>query len=84
MIANSNHKRTFCYIDFAIELILTISHVKKSSKKIYNIGSPDKDISIMQLAKKIKKILHSKKKLSNSKKLEDNSPKKEGQICQKV
>ena len=76
LIANSNHKRTFCYIDFAIELILTISHVKKSSKKIYNIGSPDKDISIMQLAKKIKKILHSKKKLSNSKKLEDNSPKK--------
>ena len=33
LIANSNHKRTFCYIDFAIELILTISHVKKSSKK---------------------------------------------------
>ena len=75
-IQNSNHKRTFCYIDFAIELILKISHNKKSDKKIFNIGSPDQAISIMQLAKKIKKILNSKKKLLTSSKLHDNSPKK--------
>ena len=76
IITNSNHKRTFCYIDFAINLILKISHDKKSSKKIYNIGSPNSDISIMQLAKKIMKILNVKKKLLQSKKIEDNSPKK--------
>ena len=76
LIRNSNHKRTFCYIDFAIELIFKISHDKKSVKKIFNIGSPDKAISVMQLAKKIKKILCSKKKLSTSNILKDNSPKK--------
>lgn len=76
LIANSNHKRTFCYIDFAIELIFKISHDKKSLRKIYNIGSPEKDISIMQLAKKITKIVNSKKKLLPSKKLSNFSPKK--------
>ncbi len=76
LIANSSHKRTFCYIDFAIELILKISHNKKSSRKIYNIGSPENDISIMQLARKITEILNSKKKLLTSKKLSDHSPKK--------
>ena len=59
LIRNYNHKRTFCYIDFAIDLILKISHNKKTSKKIFNIGSPNKEISIMQLAKKIKKIFNS-------------------------
>lgn len=75
-IANSHHKRTFCYIDFAIELILKISLDKNSKKKIYNIGSPEKDISIMQLANKISRILNSKKKLLLSKILKDDSPKK--------
>ena len=53
-------QKNFCYIDFAIELILKIS-LDKNSKKIYNIGSPEKDISIMQLANKISRILNSKK-----------------------
>ena len=74
-IRNFNHKRTFCYIDFAIDLMLKISHNKKTSKKIFNIGSPNKSISIMQLAKKIKKILNSKKKLYSNKMTHDNSPK---------
>ena len=62
-IRNFNHKRTFCYIDFAIDLMLKISHNKKTSKKIFNIGSPNKSISIMQLAKKIKKNFEFKKKI---------------------
>ena len=74
IINNSTHKRTFCFIDFAIDLILKISHSKKSSKKIFNIGSPDKEITIMNLAKKIKKILKSENKLLDSKLLKDNSP----------
>jgi nucleoside-diphosphate-sugar epimerase len=76
LIQNSNHKRTFCYIDFAIELIINISHKKNSVKKIFNIGSPEKAVSIIKLATKIKKILNSKKKLSPSIVLHDNSPKK--------
>ena len=76
MVQNSKHKRTFCFIDFAIELIFNISHNKKSEKKIYNIGSPEKEISILNLAKKIKKILKSKKNLIISDLIESNSPEK--------
>ena len=76
IIHNSKHKRTFCDIDFAIELIFNISHNKKFIKKIFNIGSPEKEISIMQLAQKIKKILNSKNKLISSNIQKDNSPEK--------
>ena len=75
-IINSKHKRTFCDIDFAIELIFNISHKKKLTNKIFNIGSPDKEISIMELAEKIKKILNSKKKLIPSNLQKYNSPEK--------
>jgi len=74
-IINSKHRRTFCDINFAIDLIYNISHKKKLTNKIYNIGSPQKEISIMELAKKIKKILNSKKKLLSSNLEKDNSPK---------
>ncbi len=76
IINNSNHKRTFCNIDFAIELIFNISHNKRTSKKIFNIGSPGKEITIMNLAQKIKKIINSKKILISSKFKKDNSPEK--------
>ena len=76
MVQNSKHKRTFCFIDFAIELMFNISHNKKSEKKIYNIGSPEKEISILDLAKKIKKILKSRKNLTTSNLIESNSPEK--------
>jgi UDP-glucose 4-epimerase len=76
IIHNSKHKRTFCDVNFAIELIFNISHKKNSSKKIFNIGSPEKEISIMQLAQKIKKILNSKNQLISSNSQKDNSPEK--------
>ena len=64
IIDNSKHKRTFCNIDFAIELILNISHKKTLTKKTFNIGSPEKEITIMELAKKLKNIKF--KKSTNS------------------
>ena len=76
IIHNSKHKRTFCDIDFAIELIFNISHKKDLTKKTFNIGSPEKEISIMQLSRKIKKILNSKKELISSNSQKDNSPEK--------
>ena len=76
IIDNSKHKRTFCNIDFAIELILNISHKKTLTKKTFNIGSPEKEITIMELAKKIKKILNSKNQLIASNLQKDNSPEK--------
>ena len=76
IVNNAKHKRTFCNIDFAIELIFNISHNKNSTKKIFNIGSPDKEISIMRLAQRIKKILNSKKELTFSNTQKNNSPEK--------
>ena len=75
-IHNSKHKRTFCNIEFAIELIFNISHKKKLTKKIFNIGSPEKEISIMELAQKIKKILNLKNQLISSNLQRDSSPEK--------
>jgi len=75
-IHNSKHKRTFCDIEFAIELIFNISHKKKLKNEIFNIGSPEKEISIMELAQKIKKILNSKNQLESSKLQKDSSPEK--------
>ncbi len=74
VISNAKHKRTFCNIDFAIELIFNITHRKNTSKKIFNIGSPEKEISIMKLAQKINKITKSRKKLISSNLKKDNSP----------
>lgn len=76
IINNSKHKRTFCDIDFAIELIFNISHKKYLTNKIFNIGSPEREISIMQLSKKIKEILNSKNQLISSISKKHNSPEK--------
>lgn len=76
LINNAKHKRTFCNIDFAIELIFNISHHKNTSRKIFNIGSPQKEISIINLARKINKIIGSKKKLITSNVKKDSSPEK--------
>ena len=76
IINNAKHKRTFCNIDFAIDLIFNISHTKKLTNKIFNIGSPEKEVSIMMLANKIKKILSSNKLLVSSNLYKDNSPEK--------
>ena len=76
IIQNSKHKRTFCDIDFAIELIFNISHKKKLINRIFNIGSPEKEISIMKLALKIKKILNSKSQLIFSNEQKVSSPEK--------
>ena len=75
-IHNSKHKRTFCNIEFAIDLIFNISHKKKLTNKIFNIGSPEKEISIMELAQKIKKILNSRNQLISSNLQKDSSPEK--------
>ena len=76
IIHNAKHKRTFCNIEFAIDLIFNISHKKKLTNKIFNIGSPEKEISIMELAQKIKKILNSKNQLIFSNSQKDSSPEK--------
>ena len=76
IIHNAKHKRTFCNIEFAIDLIFNIFYKKKLTNKTFNIGSPEKEISIMELAQKIKKILNSKNQLISSNSEKDSSPEK--------
>ena len=65
LIKSSNHSRTFCYIDDAIDILYKVSK-SKYTKIIFNLGSDDKCIQIFSLAKKISKILNKKIKLIKS------------------
>jgi|TARA_Y100000294_G_scaffold164291_1_gene170925 nucleoside-diphosphate-sugar epimerase len=55
------HKRTFCYVDDAINMIINLSKSKLSKNKIFNIGNDKNEIKIIDLAKLI--LIISKKKL---------------------
>lgn len=66
IIKSPNHKRTFCYIDDAIDIIYKLSTSNKTNSKTFNVGSLEKSITIYDLAKKINKILNKKTKLIKS------------------
>ncbi|MDA9604779.1 NAD(P)-dependent oxidoreductase [Candidatus Pelagibacter sp.] len=57
-IASPKHKRSFCYITDAIEMIFKLSESRKTLNKTYNIGSFENSTGIFQLAKKISKIVN--------------------------
>ena len=52
-----NHKRTFCFIKDAVEMIVLISEKKKSLGETYNIGNQQDEISIAELAKIIIEVV---------------------------
>jgi len=54
--------RTFCYINDAVVLFIKILLSEKSGE-IYNVGSQDKELTILDLAKKINKIFDNKLKI---------------------
>ena len=62
-IFSPTHKRSFCYIDDAIDQIIGLSFNKIASNNIFNIGNSKEETQIFELAKIIKRILGSKKKL---------------------
>ena len=55
------HKRTFCYVDDAVNMIINLSKSKLSKNNIFNIGNDKNEIKIIDLAKLI--LIISKKKL---------------------
>ena len=57
------HKRTFCYVDDAINMITNLSKSKLSKNKIFNIGVDKNEIKIINLAKLILIILKKKLKI---------------------
>jgi UDP-glucose 4-epimerase len=65
-IKSPNHKRTFCFIQDATEMIYKLSSSKNSINKTFNIGSFDKSISILKLAKTMSKLVDKKIKLITS------------------
>ena len=64
-VFSPNHTRAFCYIDDAISQIIFLE--KSQSDGIYNIGNPNEEIKIFNLAKLIKKLMNSKSKLLKAK-----------------
>jgi UDP-glucose 4-epimerase len=56
-------KRTFTHVHDFVEAIYMVMEKNNFSNEIYNVGNPSNTISILQLAKKIKKITKSKSKI---------------------
>ena len=57
------HKRTFCYVDDAINMIINLSKSKLSKNKTFNVGVDTNEIKIIDLAKLILVILKKKLKI---------------------
>ena len=47
------HKRTFCYIDDAVEMIKLLAESKNTIGESYNIGNDDEEITMGDLAQKV-------------------------------
>lgn len=56
-VFSTDHQRTFCYIDDAIEMMRILAEVKVSVGQAFNIGNESPEISIEELAKNIIKIV---------------------------
>jgi len=52
-VFSPEHKRTFCYIDDAVEMIRRLAETKASLGQAFNIGNETPEISIEELAKEI-------------------------------
>ena len=48
-----NHKRTFCYIADAVEMVQLLAESDQTIRKSFNIGNEDEEITIGDLAQKI-------------------------------
>ena len=52
-VFSPDHRRTFCYIDDAVEMIRKLAEVEVSISQAFNVGNESPEISIEELAKKI-------------------------------
>ena len=57
-----NHKRTFCYIADAVEMIQLLAESDRSIGKAYNVGNDDEETTMGNLAKKIIILIRNLKK----------------------
>jgi UDP-glucose 4-epimerase len=63
-VFSTNHKRTFCYIEDAVEMMRILSEIKASIGQAYNIGNESPEIRIEELAQRIIKIVGKDLKIS--------------------
>lgn len=56
IFGNGKQSRTFSDVDLAIELLWKLINNKKSYGKIFNLAANDKQISILSLSKKIRRL----------------------------
>jgi len=52
-VFSANHKRTFCYVDDAVEFIIRLAKASAGLSGTFNIGSSTEEISIARLAELI-------------------------------
>lgn len=57
VISSPNHRRTFCYIDDAVELIIRLTLSSAGINRVFNVGSADEEISITRLAELIVELV---------------------------
>lgn len=60
---SGNQIRAWCYIDDMIEGTLLALRNPRSTGEVYNIGNPEGTITVLELAKKIKKIANSSSRI---------------------
>ena len=61
------HSRAFCFIDDAIDQILKLNLQKKALNNTFNIGNDSQEIKIIELARKLIKLMKSKKNILKQK-----------------
>tara|TARA_X000000950_G_scaffold277437_1_gene366852 strand:- start:13332 stop:14312 length:981 start_codon:yes stop_codon:yes gene_type:complete len=53
-----DHKRTFCFVNDAVDALIKLSNSEAAIGEVYNIGNDDEEITMGALSKKIMKILN--------------------------
>ena len=67
IVFSPSHKRAFCYIDDAIDQIKKLTFTKRSENKIFNIGNMEEEITMFNLAIKLKNLIYVKSKIKKGK-----------------
>ena len=60
IFGSGNQIRAWCYIDDMVEGTISAIQNPKANGEVYNIGNPEATLTILELAKKIKKITRSR------------------------
>lgn len=53
VVWSANHSRAFCYVDDAVDALLTIMDREDTRNQTYNIGNDTEEITILELAKRL-------------------------------